>query len=140
MARVNAFGFEDAIKGIYAELEQFPQIREKMLIEGGKRLAEEVQMQMLMYGVRDLGTTYDSINHGEVQYAAGGSFIEVWPRGMRKKDKNHRKSIRNAMVAFLVEYGTSTTQARPFMSAAVKEAADDVAEVMMEVWKGRDKQ
>ena len=139
MARVNALGIDELAKTIREFGTISSETSKAMLEAGGKVLVEETKQQMRMYGVLGRGTTHASIKHGEVKYAAGGSYIEIWPAGIRKKDYDHPKNTRNAMIAFLAEYGTSKTPARPFMATAIREAADNVAEAMMKVWEERGK-
>ena len=139
MARVNALGIDELAKTIREFGTISSETSKEMLAAGGKVLVEETKQQMLMFGVLDRGTTQASIKHGEVKYAAGGAYIEVWPAGIRKKDYDHSKNTRNAMIAFLAEYGTSKIPARPFMATAIREAADNVAEAMMKVWEERGK-
>ena len=136
MARINALGFDELLKDIDAELKSLPEVRDKMLIAGGERLQIGIKRIIRKMKIRDLGTTHDSIKYSEVKYAPGGHAIEVWPAG-RRKDKKHPEGERNALVAFVTEYGTSKVKARPFMANAIRAYADDVAEAMMKVWKER---
>ena len=138
MARVNALGIDELL----ADMEKAGKIpdatRKKMLDEGAKILEKEIVQQMLMYGIYDRGTTRRSIKRGVVKYSKGGYYVEVWPAGIRHKDYDHLAKTRNAEVAFIAEYGTSKIQARPFMSTAVKYAADEVQEAMMRILQGSD--
>lgn len=134
MARMSCFGLDELMKDIATEANNMPEVAAEMLEEGGKVLADEVRRQMDVYGVRDTGTTAESIKVSEVKEQDGIKFVEISPRG-RRKDSNHPKGERNATVAFVNEYGTSNTPARPFMAAAVKSAERPVAEAMLRVWE-----
>ena len=140
MARVNAFGLDELFNTFKKEGGAIDkETGKKMLEAGADVLVAEMKQQMLMYGIFDRGTTMESIMHEQVQYGAGGYYIEVYPAGIRKKDSDHKKRVRNAMIAFLAEYGTAKVPARPFMATTVKAAADDVAEAMRRIWEERDK-
>lgn len=140
MARVNAFGLDELFDTFKKEAGAIDkETGKKMLEAGADVLVAEMKQQMLMYGILDRGTTIKSIMHEQVQYGAGGYYIEVYPAGIRKKDPDHKKGTRNALIAFLAEYGTAKVPARPFMAYTVKVAADDVADAMMKVWKERDR-
>ena len=61
MARMSCLGLDELMKDISTEANNMPEVAAEMLEEGGKVLADEVRRQMDVYGVRDTGTTAESI-------------------------------------------------------------------------------
>lgn len=71
----------------------------------------------------------------------GGStekYVEVYPHG-RAKHGNDRKgdksNVRYATIGFVAEYGTSSQQARPYMTVANEKAQEKVVEAQLEIWE-----
>ena len=65
----------------------------------------------------------------------------VYPQG-RAKHGNDRKgdksNVRYATIGFVAEYGTSSQQARPYMTAANAKAHDKVVETQRQIWESEN--
>ena len=66
---------------------------------------------------------------------------DVYPQG-RAKHGNDRKgdksNVRYATIGFVAEYGTSSQQARPYMTAANAKAHDKVVETQRQIWESEN--
>lgn len=79
----------------------------------------------------------DSITAGRVNPVSGGYAKYVYPRGsrIRMAGKGGTKTIRNAEIAFLNEYGTRKQPARPFIRTANEACASRTAEAAEKAYK-----
>ena len=68
-------------------------------------------------------------------------YVEVYPQG-RAKHGNDRKgdksNVRYATIGFVAEYGTSSQQARPYMTTANAKAHDKVVEKQRQIWESEN--
>lgn len=65
-------------------------------------------------------------------------YVEIYPQGRaghgndRKGDKS---KVRYATIGFVAEYGTSSQQARPYMTTANAKAHEKVVEAQHSIWE-----
>lgn len=137
MARINSYGLDDLYKTIEREAKVTPAMQDAMLKAGAAVLVDAMRDQIKRFDIWDLGATWWSIKSSMVKNRLGQRYIEVWPAGRRKDDK-HPSGERIETVAFIAEYGTSKIPPRPFMSTAIRQSEERVAEEMMRVWRERD--
>lgn len=112
----------------------------EMLQAGAEVVVKAQQQEAESMGIKgEDGGFIQSIKATQVKEGAGGKYVEVYPQG-RAKHGNDRKGdksrVRYATIGFVNQYGTSKTQARPYMTAANEKAHDEVTEAMFKVWQG----
>lgn len=82
-------------------------------------------------GVYRTGLTLDSIKKSKVKKLKSGMSITVEPSGSRKRGK---KSVRNAEIAFVNEYGKKNQAPRPFINLANEESAEEQTNAALKVY------
>jgi len=103
------------------EIEEIPEaVVDEMLNAQADVLIPEIQERARAYGVVDSGKTIKSIKKGKPKTKKGLRFIVVKPYGTRIRKS---QKISNAEIAFLNEYGTRETPARPFFRDACEISA-----------------
>lgn len=93
--------------------------------------AQREEAEKMIVGPYVTGTTALSIRKGKVKIKNGQRVIYVSPTGTRKRGK---KTIRNAEIAFLNEYGTKTIHARPFIRTANERTAPDQEKAALKIY------
>lgn len=89
------------------------------------------EAEKMIVGPYVTGTTAFSIKKGKIKIKNGQRVIYVSPTGTRKRGK---KSIRNAEIAFLNEYGTKTIHARPFIRTANERTAPEQEKAALKIY------
>ena len=129
MARFNVDGFDDVQKKLLRHNSAAQKAAPKMLEAGAKVLVRAQKAVSRQIGVYDTGQFHDSIKPTKVKTRDEEKYVEIYPQGVDDK------GVRNAEKGFIAEYGTSRIQARPWMSTANAQAADEVHEAMRKVWE-----
>lgn len=129
MAKFNVVGFEDVEKEMLKRTRRAEKAVPKMLQAGAKILVEAQKRVSREMGVYDTGDFHDSIKPTKIKEKDSEMYIEVYPQG------TDRKGVRNATKGFIAEYGTSSINARPWMSAANARYAEDVHNAMRQAWE-----
>lgn len=126
MAEITFAGMEELLLSM-EELAQIPEeVQDKMLNAQADVVVEAQKEKARVYNVQDTGAMIQSIKKGRVKRAKGGSrVIYVTPTGSRKRGG---KTVRNAEVAFVNEYGRRNQQARPFIRDANETSANATTE------------
>lgn len=92
----------------------------------------------LAMGLNETGSFVKSIKATAVKGNDTEKYVDVYPQG-RAKHGNDRKgdksNVRNATIGFVAEYGTSSQQARPYMTTANAKAHEKVIDAELEVWE-----
>lgn len=138
MAEFNTVGLEEIEKAFLnmekAAVEAVP----KMLNAGGKVLVEAQKAEAQEMRLNDTGGFIQSIKATAIKGDDTEKYIEVYPQG-RAKHGNDRKgdksNVRYATVGFVAEYGTSSQQARPYMTTANEKAHESVIEAELKIWE-----
>ena len=106
----------------------------KMLKAGAEVLIEAQQAEAKAMGIEETAGFIKSIKATAVK---GGS-TEKYPQG-RARHGNDRKgdksNVRSATIGFVAEYGTSSQQARPYMTVANEKAQEKVIEAQLGIWE-----
>jgi len=96
---------------------------DEILKKAGERLAEYFRGALFGLGLKDSGQLIDSIKPTEISISGNNEkSIDVSPQGARKE-----RGVRNAMVGFVHEYGTSKLTATHWMSNTVDDVGDEIA-------------
>ena len=89
-------------------------------------------------GIEETAGFIQSIKATAVKGGSTEKYVEVYPHG-RAKHGNDRKgdksNVRYATIGFVAEYGTSSQQARPYMTVANEKAQEKVVEAQLEIWE-----
>ena len=135
-------GLEDMEKMLLQNAEAAEKYAEPILLAGAKVLvsAQKAALSRLSKGSRSDGELIASISIGRVKRSKSGSGVhtDVFPKGSQShaSEMNSRgKKVRNANVGFMIEYGTSNMEARPWISEAEANAADAVNDAMGKEWE-----
>jgi HK97 gp10 family phage protein len=109
-----------------------------MLKAGADVLVEAQRAEALAMGLNETGSFVKSIKATAVKGNDTEKYVDVYPQG-RAKHGNDRKgdksNVRNATIGFVAEYGTSSQQARPYMTTANAKAHEKVIDAELEVWE-----
>jgi len=135
-------GLEDIQRMLLKNAEAAEKFAEPILLAGAQVLvnAQKAALSRLSKGSRSDGELINSIGIGKVKKSKSGSGIhtDVFPKGTQShvSEMNTKgKKVRNANVGFMIEYGTSKTDARPWISAAEHAATDAVNDAMAKKWE-----
>ena len=106
--------------------------------KGADVLVEAQRAEALAMGLNETGGFVKSIKATAVKGNDTEKYVDVYPQG-RAKHGNDRKgdksNVRNATIGFVAEYGTSSQQARPYMTTANAKAHEKVIDAELEVWE-----
>ncbi len=88
--------------------------------------AQRAEVESQWKGPYSLGISARSIRKGGVKKGKDGYSISIYPRGSRKRGK---KTVRNAEIAFINEYGAPkrNIRARPAMKEAIAKKENEAA-------------
>lgn len=110
----------------------------KMLKAGAAVLVEAQKSEARTLGLNDTGGFINSIKATPIKGDNREQYLEIYPQG-RAKHGNDRKgdgsNVRYATIGFVAEYGTSSQQARPYMTIANRKAHEKVIAAQREVWE-----
>ena len=138
MGEFSTIGLEDVIEAFNRQEQATIEAVPKMLKAGADVLVEAQKEEARAMGLNDTGGFINSIKATSVKGGSTEKYIDVYPQG-RAKHGNDRKgdksNVRYATIGFVAEYGTSSRQARPYMSVANEKAHEKVVEVQREVWE-----
>ncbi|MDE6663582.1 MAG: hypothetical protein K2K46_09595 [Lachnospiraceae bacterium] len=143
MGEFNTIGLEDVIEAFgrreQATIEAVP----KMLKAGADVLVEAQKAEARAMGLNDTGGFVNSIKATEVKGDDTEKYIEVYPQGKAKhgnERKGDKSNVRYATIGFIAERGTSSKQARPYMTVANEKAHEKVVEAQRKIWEGETRQ
>ena len=138
MGEFNTVGLEDIIDAFgrreTATVEAVP----KMLKAGADVLIEAQKAEAQAMGLNETGGFINSIKATDVKGNDTEKYVEIYPQGRaghgndRKGDKS---KVRYATIGFVAEYGTSSQQARPYMTTANAKAHEKVVEAQRSIWE-----
>lgn len=138
MGEFNTVGLEDIIDAFgrreTATVEAVP----KMLKAGADVLIEAQKAEAQAMGLNETGGFINSIKATDVKGDDTEKYVEIYPQGRaghgndRKGDKS---KVRYATIGFVAEYGTSSQQARPYMTTANTKAHEKVVEAQHSIWE-----
>jgi hypothetical protein len=109
-----------------------------MLKAGAEVLVNAQKTEALAMGLQDTGGFINSIKATGVKGNDTEKYVEVYPQGNAKHGndrKGSKSNVRYATVGFVAEYGTSSRQARPYMTVANDKANEAVIQAELEVWE-----
>lgn len=88
--------------------------------------AQRSEIESRWKGPYSLGISAKSIRKGRVKKGKEGASISIYPQGSRKRGK---KTVRNAEIAFINEYGAPkrNIRARPALKSAIEKTEDEAA-------------
>ncbi len=88
--------------------------------------AQRAEVESRWKGPYSMGISASSIRKGNVKKGKDGHSISIYPRGSRKRGK---KTVRNAEIAFINEYGAPkrNIRARPALKSAIEKTEDEAA-------------
>jgi hypothetical protein len=89
-------------------------------------------------GLNDTGGFINSIKATSVKGNDTEKYIDIYPQGKAKhgnERKGDKSNVRYATIGFIAEYGTSSQQARPYMTTANTKAHEKVVAAQREVWE-----
>lgn len=138
MAEFTTVGLEEVEKAFLRMEEAAVAAVPKMLKAGANVLVEAQREEARAMGLSDTGGFIDSIKATKVKGDSMEKYVEVYPQGRAKhgnEKKGNKSNVRNATIGFVAEYGTSSQQARPYMTVANEKAHDKVIEAELEVWE-----
>lgn len=138
MGEFNTIGLEDVIEAFGRREQATVTAVPKMLKAGADVLAEAQKAEAQAMGLNDTGGFVNSIKATTVKGSGTEKYIEVYPQGKAKhgnERKGDKSNVRYATIGFVAEYGTSSRQARPYMTVANEKAHAKVVEAQREIWE-----
>lgn len=128
MARFSCSGFED-LNSVYHELSNIPtDVTQDMLEAMGTVAMERIRESGEAMGVRDPESNehiLEKLKLSKPTFTKDGGLLYVNFSGNRA---NRKKKTRNAMIAFINEFGKRGQPARPFMKTALDKSADEISQ------------
>ncbi|MDE6880185.1 MAG: hypothetical protein K2P20_02380 [Oscillospiraceae bacterium] len=96
--------------------------------------AQRSEIESRWKGPYSLGISAKSIRKGSVKKGKDGYSISIYPQGSRKRGK---KTVRNAEIAFINEYGAPkrNIRARPALKSAIARKEDEAAAAGKKVYQ-----
>lgn len=138
MGEFSTVGLEDVIEAFGRREQATVEAIPKMLKAGADVLVEAQKEEAQAMGIDDTGGFINSIKATAVKGDNTEKHVDVYPQG-RAKHGNDRKgdksNVRYATIGFVAEYGTSSKQARPYMTVANEKAHEKVVEAQREIWE-----
>lgn len=138
MAEFTTVGMEEIEKAFLRMEEVAVRAVPQMLKAGADVLVEAQRAEALAMGLNETGNFVKSIKATVVKGDDTEKYVDVYPQG-RAKHGNDRKgdksNVRNATIGFVAEYGTSSQQARPYMTTANAKAHEKVIDAEFEIWE-----
>lgn len=129
MAKFNVDGFDDVQKKLLRHNSAAQKAAPKMLEAGAKVLVCAQSAVIKQMDIHDTWQLHDSIKPTKVKTRDEERYVEVYPHGVDDK------GVRNAFKGAIAEYGKSNVDARPWMSTANAQAAEEVHKAMRKVWE-----
>jgi HK97 gp10 family phage protein len=120
------FNFDTNLIRQIEKLSNYDEIAERMLKETVPILERHVQNEVAKH--KRTGALYKSIKAGKPVKNSYGWYASVFPTGT---DEN---GVRNAEKLIYLEYGTSTEEATPVLTKALKDAEPTVTEKMQQIF------
>ena len=138
MAEFTTVGMEEIEKAFLRMEEVAVRAVPQMLKAGADVLVEAQRAEALAMGLNETGNFVKSIKATVVKGDDTEKYVDVYPQG-RAKHGNDRKgdksNVRNATIGFVAEYGTSSQQARPYITTANAKAHEKVIDAEFEIWE-----
>lgn len=131
MAELKLSGLDDLMLDMKALAEIPDEVQSNMLNAMADVVVSAQKAKGQALGVNRTGLTLDSIKKTKVKKLKSGMSITVEPSGTRKRGK---KSVRNAEIAFVNEYGKKNQAPRPFINLANEESADEQTNAALKVY------
>ena len=138
MAEFDTVGLEEVIEAFSKREQATVEAVPKMLKAGADVLVEAQKAEAEAMGMHDTGGFVNSIKATAVKGNDTEKYIEIYPQGRAKHGndrKGNKSNVRYATIGFVAEYGTSSQQARPYMTTANEKAHGKVIEAQREVWE-----
>ena len=138
MGEFNTVGLEDIIDAFSRREAATVEAVPKMLKAGADVLIEAQRAEAQAMGLNETGGFINSIKATDVKGDDTEKYVEIYPQGRaghgndRKGDKS---KVRYATLGFVAEYGTSSQQARPYMTTANAKAHEKVVEAQHSIWE-----
>lgn len=138
MGEFNTVGLEDIIDAFSRREQATVEAVPKMLKAGADVLIEAQKAEAQAMGLNDTGGFIQSIKATAIKGDETEKYVEVYPQGKAKhgnERKGDKSNVRYATIGFIAEYGTSSQQARPYMTTANEKAHEKVVEAQREIWE-----
>lgn len=127
MASFNCTGLDEAIRELKRMGDDVSKKGPAAAVAGGKAAIAEMEKRV---PVRTGGLKGHIGMKGPFHTTADGYYVDVMPTG---KKKNGKKTERYETVGYVLEYGRSNMEARPWMRPAIEEGEDAIASAMADV-------
>lgn len=141
MGEFNTVGLEDIIDAFSRREQATVEAVPKMLKAGADVLVEAQKAEARAMGLNDTGGFIQSIKATDVKGDETEKYVEVYPQGKAKhgnERKGDKSNVRYATIGFIAEYGTSSQQARPYMTTANEKAHEKVVEAQRQIWESEN--
>ena len=128
MASLEFSGFDELDEALHRLGQPPDDVKAKALTEMAKVAAAKIKSQGEAMGVRDPDSgehILDKIKVNKPKLNDDGGICTITFSGSRRRG---RKQTRNAEIAFVNEYGTRKTAARPFIGQAMKQNEKAIVE------------
>ena len=133
MAEFSVSGLDELMLSMQEVAELPMDVKDEILTRQADVLVDEIKKRGMGYGVDDTGKMLKSIKAGKPRTKKDIRYVVVKPYGTRTRGKEKKQKITNSEVAFLVNYGTRHTQARPFFTDAVAVSEKTMDKIALEV-------
>lgn len=128
MATIHFKGMEEIEKAFMSQAAGAAEKMEKMLTASAEINVKAQKRSIETNRLIDTGSMRDSVRPTKIKKSPTGAIVYVYPQG---KDE---KGTRNAVKAFVKEYGTSKTPATRWMAAANESCADEILVEQFKIW------
>lgn len=150
MAEFNTEGLEELSAAFMRHEQQASKIVTEMLQASAEIYVEEQKRAAASCGIRKTGGFMDSIKAGAIKDEGTERSIEIYPEGRadhgadygggysiigaKRKGKAQGGKVRYATIGYIFEYGTSSIQARPWLTQGNAAAEQKAYKKAKEIW------
>lgn len=131
MGRLTVSGLDELAEDL-AALAQLPEsVIDDMLTAQADVIEPEQKRTAQAMGVYDTGLTASSIQRTKAKKTKGGRSLDITFKGSRKRNG---RTVRNAEIAFVNEYGRRGQAPRPFLQTAIQRKEQEAVEASERVY------
>ena len=150
MAEFNTTGLEELSAAFMRHEQQADKTVEEMLTASAEIYVRAQQQAAASYGIRKTGGFIESIKAGKIVDEETAKTITIAPEGradhgadygggystksVKRKGKAQGGNVRYATIGYIFEYGTSSIQARPWLTQGNANAESSAYKKAQEIW------
>ena len=145
---MNTEGMEELAAAFRKQEEKATETVKEMLTVSAAEYLNAEKQAAAGYGIRKTGGFIASLKAGSIQKEGTALYIEIVPEGRadhkadygggsgkKRKGKSRQGNVRYATIGHIFEYGTSSMEARPWLTQALQKAEEPAYSKAKAVWE-----